>query len=183
MAFLALRVGEDGRRVLGVVELGDARHAGILAHQHRDAGIDVGPGEGDLERSFRIDGRHLDAEVDLAALGVGPARGEALLDELDVSVLAEQILRDEARDIDVESGQFTLFVDEAERRRFTGDADDHVAAGHDLVEHGLLGSEHGGGLHRGEHQQGQRDCRTDQFAEHPGISLVAILARYQRFIA
>ena len=86
-----------------------------------------------------VDRSHHDAEIDGAVLRVGPARGKALLEQLDLGVVAEDALGDQLGDIDVEADQLALVVDEAEGWRLAGDPDDDLAARAHLVELGLAG--------------------------------------------
>ena len=138
LAALLLHWGRQVRdRVLRRVEIGDGLDGAVLLHDHDDAAVDVGPREGDLQRAIRVDRGHHDAEIDGAVLGVGPARGEALLEQLDLGVVAEDALGDQLRHIDVEADQLALVVDETEGRRLAGDPDDDFAAGAHLVELGL----------------------------------------------
>ena len=124
-------------RVLGLVEIGDRLDGAVLLHHQHDAAVDVGPREGDLQRAIRVDRGHHDAEIDGAVLGVGPARGKALLEQLDLGVVAEDALGDQLGHVDVEADQLALVVDEAEGRRLAGDPDDDLAARAHLVELGL----------------------------------------------
>ena len=65
-------------------------------------------------RAVSIDGGRLRAKIDRAVLRIGPALGCALANELDLVGITEGRLGDQPGNVDVESDQISLLVDEAE---------------------------------------------------------------------
>jgi hypothetical protein len=109
------------------------------------------------------DGGDLDAEVGGARLHVRPACGEALLDELDAvgRLVLEQVLGDQAGDVDVEPDQLPLLVDKAKGRCLRGHAHEDLAPRQNLVELGLLLGRGRAGGH-----QARKGQHCDQSPEH-----------------
>lgn len=154
-ALLLGRRSEIGDRDVRLVEILERLEGRVLADDQDDAAVDIVSGKGDPLGAVGVNGGRLRAEVDRAVLGVGPALRGALADELDLVGIAEGRLGDQPRNVDIEADQFTLFIDEAERRRLAGHADDQLASPHDFIEPGLFLS-----VARPDREREPAECRN-----------------------
>ena len=107
---------------------------GVLARDHADAGVEIGPGEGDAHRPVRRDRGGAQAEIDLAR--ERRRKAPVGLDTTNSTFfgIAQQILGDLVRHVDLETDQLALVVDIGERRRRAVGADDQLVALQDDIE-------------------------------------------------
>jgi hypothetical protein len=68
------------------------------------------------ESTGRIDRRHHDAEVGATAVDGFEPSVKRRADKLDFVLVVKERFRDQLRDVDVETGQLTVFVDKSEGR-------------------------------------------------------------------
>lgn len=122
--------GDDHRLVRQVVEL---LHAAVVAHQQLHGDTQVGIGEVHHLGAFRRDGHVGENQVDLVALQEGNPAGRLHCDELDIVLVAKQILCEASPQIGVEADVASAAIDIAERRFVGEHADDQLVAGLGLV--------------------------------------------------
>ena len=100
----------------GAVQLLDCLDPGILAGDYAVAGVEVGPGKGNAHRAVRVNCGGAQAEIDLPGQRCGEAAVGLHDDELDLVRIAQQVLGDFVRHVDLEPDQLAGVVHIGERR-------------------------------------------------------------------
>ena len=106
----------------------------ILFHDEDDATVDIRTREGNVERTIRIDGRDLGAKNRWFRSAHSASALQSLPCKARPCFVAKNLFGEQFCNVDIETDELALIVDESEGRRFAGDADDDFAAGADFIE-------------------------------------------------